>query len=196
MYLHSTTIPQPRSSHSQTNPNHDTTILRIESKNDFNTTIPHPWSYNSDSTTRKRIREAVAECEAYARPARTTRSLRAPRRHDFDARAFTRALYAVVKITPGPQTCSRATVGSPALSIRSTASLPPRPQHAADATRRYPTLFRHSHSHAMHFVICERSIVDGHIVDHTGIADGEQGHADFPAEDGLAIPEGKRQYAF
>ena len=38
---------------------------------------------------------------------------------------FTRALYAVVKITPGPQTCSRATVGSPALSIRSTASLPP-----------------------------------------------------------------------
>ena len=84
----------------------------------------------------------MAECEAYARPARTTRSLRAPRRHDFDARAFTRALYAVVKITPGPQTCSRATVGSPALSIRSTASLPPRPQHAADATRRYPTLFR------------------------------------------------------
>ena len=61
MYLHSRTIPHPRSCHSQTNPNHDTTILRIESKNDFNTTIPHPWSYNSDSTTRKRIREAVAE---------------------------------------------------------------------------------------------------------------------------------------
>ena len=80
---------------------------------------------------RKRIRSAVTECEAYARPARTTRSLRAPRRHDFDARAFTRALYAVVKITPGPQTCSRATVGSPASDIRSPASLPA-------ATRRNP----------------------------------------------------------
>ena len=37
-------------------------------------------------------------------------------------------------------------LGEYAVSIRSdfrsTASLPPRPQHAADATRRYPTLFR------------------------------------------------------
>ena len=57
------------------------------------------------------------------------------------------------------------------------------------------TLFKLDHSHVAYFVICERSIVDGHIVDHAGIADGEQGHADFPAEDGLAIPEGKRQYA-
>ena len=30
MHLHSTTIPQPRSSHSQTNPNHYSTILRVE----------------------------------------------------------------------------------------------------------------------------------------------------------------------
>ncbi len=39
MHLHSTTIPQPRSSHSQTNPNHYSTILRVESKNDSDTTI-------------------------------------------------------------------------------------------------------------------------------------------------------------
>ena len=57
------------------------------------------------------------------------------------------------------------------------------------------TLFRLDHSHVAYFVICERTIVDGHIVDHAGIADGEQGHADFSAEDGLAIAEGKRQYA-
>ena len=120
------------------------------------------------------------------------------------------------------ESSSSWTLGEYAVSIRSdfrsTASLPPhqqrqirtpvatasrlaygsgdmRPQHAADATRRYPTLFRLNHSHAAHFVICKRSIVDGHIVDHAGIADGEQGHADFSAEDGLAIPEGKRQYA-
>ena len=61
MYLHSTTIPQPRSSHSQTNPNHDSTILRVESKNDFDSTIPHPIFSNHNSTTRKRIREAVSE---------------------------------------------------------------------------------------------------------------------------------------
>ena len=72
-----------------------------------------------------------------------------------------------------------------------------RGRFAASTTRcrRYKTLstlFRHSH--VAYFVICERTIVDGHIVDHAGIADGEQGHADFPAEDGLAIPEGKRQY--
>ena len=39
MHLHSTTIPQPRSSHSQTNPNHYSTILRVESKNDSDITI-------------------------------------------------------------------------------------------------------------------------------------------------------------
>ena len=122
-YNHFPSSQQPRSNHAPTTTsNHDTTIFRVESKSDSDSTIPHPIFSNHNSTTRKRIREAVAECEAYARPARTTRSLRAPRRHDFDARAFTRALYAVVKITPGPQTCSRATVGSPALSIRSTAS--------------------------------------------------------------------------
>ena len=53
-YNHFPSSQQPRS-------NHDTTIFRVESKNDSDTTIPHPWSYNSDSTTRKRIREAVAE---------------------------------------------------------------------------------------------------------------------------------------
>ena len=40
--------------------------------------------------------------------------------------------------------------------------------------RRYKTLstlFRHSHSHVAYFVICEHTIVDGHIVDHAGIAD-------------------------
>ena len=45
---------------------------------------------------------AVAEGEAYARPARPTRSLQAPRRHDFDARAFTRALYAGSQNHAGP----------------------------------------------------------------------------------------------
>ena len=45
----------------QTRSNHDPTILRVESMNDFNTTIPHPRSSNSDSTMRKRIRSAVAE---------------------------------------------------------------------------------------------------------------------------------------
>ena len=49
MHLHSTTIPQPRSSHSQTNPNHDSTILRVESKNDFDTTIPHSRFSKSDN---------------------------------------------------------------------------------------------------------------------------------------------------
>ena len=57
---------------------------------------------NHNSTTRKRIREAAVECEAYARPARTTRSLRAPHRHDFDARAVTRALYAGSQNHVGP----------------------------------------------------------------------------------------------
>ena len=41
---------------------------------------------------------------------------------------------------------ARGTLGEYAVSIRSdfrsTVSLPPHPQHAADATRRYPTLFR------------------------------------------------------
>ena len=78
IHNHFSSIQQPRS-------NYDSTILRGESKNDSDTTIPHPIFSNHNSTTRKRIREAVAECEAYARPARTTRSLRAPRRHDFDA---------------------------------------------------------------------------------------------------------------
>ena len=82
--------------------NHDSTALRVESKNDSDTTIPHPIFSNHNSTMRKRIREAVAECEAYARPARTTRSLRAPLRHDFDARAFTRALYAGGQNHAGP----------------------------------------------------------------------------------------------
>ena len=40
--------------------------------------------------------------EAYARPARPTRSLRAPHQHDFDARAFTRALYAGSQNHAGP----------------------------------------------------------------------------------------------
>ena len=40
--------------------------------------------------------------EACARPARPTRSLRAPHRHDFDARAFTRALYAGGQNHAGP----------------------------------------------------------------------------------------------
>ena len=47
------------------------------------------------------------------------------------------------------ESSSSWSLGEYAVSIRSDfrspASLPPRPQHAADATRRYPTLFRHSH---------------------------------------------------
>ena len=81
---------------------HDSTILRVESKNDSDSTIPHPIFSNHNSTTRKRIREAAAESSS---------------------------------------SCS---LGEYAVSIRSdfrsTASLPPRPQHTADATRRYPTL--------------------------------------------------------
>ena len=46
--LHSTTIPQP---FLQPQPNHASTILRVESMNDFDTTILHSRSYNSDSTT-------------------------------------------------------------------------------------------------------------------------------------------------
>ena len=80
---------------------------------------------NNHAERRDTISEAVVECEACARPARPTRSLRAPHRHDFDARAFTRALYASSQNHTGPATCSRAPVGSPASNIRSTASLPP-----------------------------------------------------------------------
>ncbi len=47
-----------------------------------------------------------------------------------------------------PKAPPRGTLGeyavSPRSDLRSPASLPPRPQHAADATRRYTTLFRHS----------------------------------------------------
>ena len=45
---------------------------------------------------------APPDGEACARPARPTRSLRAPHRHDFDARAFTRALYADGQNHAGP----------------------------------------------------------------------------------------------
>ena len=45
---------------------------------------------------------APPDSEACARPARPTRSLRAPHRHDFDARAFTRALYAGGQNHAGP----------------------------------------------------------------------------------------------
>ena len=58
--LHSTTIPQPRSSHSQTNPNHYSTILRAESKNDSDSTIPHPRfsrSTSTTTTTKRRVRQ-------------------------------------------------------------------------------------------------------------------------------------------
>ena len=48
MHLHSTTIPQPRA-HNPTNPN--STILRVESKNDFDTTIPHSRFPNLDHQT-------------------------------------------------------------------------------------------------------------------------------------------------
>ena len=46
------TATQPRANHPSG---------RIQERHDFDSTIPHPWSYNSDSTTRKRIREAAAE---------------------------------------------------------------------------------------------------------------------------------------
>ena len=42
-------------------PTPTSTILRVESKNDFNATIPHSRFSNHNSTTRKRIREAAAE---------------------------------------------------------------------------------------------------------------------------------------
>jgi len=42
------------------------------------------------------------EFEAYARPARTTRNLRAPLQHGFDARVFTRALSAEGQNHVGP----------------------------------------------------------------------------------------------
>ena len=95
-----------------------------------------------------KIREAVAGCEAYARPARATRSLRAPHRHDFDARAFTRALYAGSQNHAGPANLlSRdSRLSGLGLSLhRLTAAAPtaadsPRPQHAAtlqDAIRLY-----------------------------------------------------------
>ena len=45
---------------------------------------------------------APPDGEACARPARPTRSLRAPHQHDFDARAFTRALYAGGQNHAGP----------------------------------------------------------------------------------------------
>jgi len=45
---------------------------------------------------------APPDGEACARPARPTRSLRTPHRHDFDARAFTRALYAGGQNHSGP----------------------------------------------------------------------------------------------
>jgi hypothetical protein len=45
---------------------------------------------------------APPDGEACARPARPTRSLRAPHRHDFDARAFTRALCAGSQNHAGP----------------------------------------------------------------------------------------------
>ena len=40
------TISQPRYGRNQPPLNHDSTILRVESKNDFDTTIPHPRSLN------------------------------------------------------------------------------------------------------------------------------------------------------
>jgi len=40
---------------------HEPTILRVESKNDFNATIPHSRFSNHNSTTRKRIHSAEAE---------------------------------------------------------------------------------------------------------------------------------------
>ena len=46
--LHSTTIPQP---FLQPQPNHASTILRVESKNDSDSTIPHPRSFNSNRKT-------------------------------------------------------------------------------------------------------------------------------------------------
>ena len=58
-YNHFPSSQQPRS-------NHDTTIIRVESKNDFDTTIPHPIFSNHNSTTRKRIREAAAESSSWS----------------------------------------------------------------------------------------------------------------------------------
>ena len=55
------TISQSRYGRHQPPLNHDTTILRVESKNDSDSTIPHPIFSNHNSTTRKRIREAAAE---------------------------------------------------------------------------------------------------------------------------------------
>ena len=55
------TISQPRYGRNQPPLNHDSTILRVESKNDSDSTIPHPIFSNHNSTTRKRIREAAAE---------------------------------------------------------------------------------------------------------------------------------------
>ena len=68
--LHSTTIPQP---FLQPQPNHASTILRVESKNDSDSTIPHPIFSNHNSTTRKRIREAVAEGSSSGNPRRMRR---------------------------------------------------------------------------------------------------------------------------
>ena len=74
--------------------------------------------------------------EACARPARPTRSLRAPHQHDFDARAFTRALYAGGQNHAGPanialvrQSALRPlrfapTIDSPSLSRRRFKILP------------------------------------------------------------------------
>ena len=42
------TISQPRYGRNQSPPNHDSTILRVESKNDSDSTIQHPWSSNSN----------------------------------------------------------------------------------------------------------------------------------------------------
>ena len=55
------TISQSRYGRHQLPLNHDTTILRVESKNDSDSTIPHPIFSNHNSTTRKRVREAAAE---------------------------------------------------------------------------------------------------------------------------------------
>ena len=98
---------------------------------------PRPFSSASPSSAQRRdtlLAAAPPDGEACARPARTphsarfaahfvrgipTRSLRAPHQHDFDARAFTRALCAGSQNHAGPATCSRAPVGSPASTLRS-----------------------------------------------------------------------------
>ena len=54
------------------------------------------------SFARPAVFAAPPDDEAFARPARPTRSLRAPHQHDFDARAFTRALYAGGQNHAGP----------------------------------------------------------------------------------------------